>query len=178
MKESAMTTSARVACALLGLVVGIGPVLAGEEEGVEAKVAFARLKKLEGEWKVAGHDEHDKSSKIIYKVTAAGSSLMETEHPGSSHEMVTIYHLDGKNLLATHYCAAGNQPRLKLDLKGSKPDLYSFVFDGGTNLDASKDMHIHGLRIKFLEDGKVEAEWDGFIDGKLSDTVKFVMSRP
>jgi hypothetical protein len=132
---------------------------------------------LDGEWKVTGPDAHEHGQKVIYKVTAAGSTLMETQHPGSKHEMVTMYHLDGKDLKVTHYCAAGNQPRMKLDLKGSKPDYYSFVFDGGTNLDPAKDMHIHGLRIKFLEDGKIESEWEGYIDGKPSETAKFPMSR-
>ncbi len=90
-------------------------------EGVEAKAAFDRLKTLAGEWNVAASGEHH-DSKVIYKVTAAGSALMETDSAGSKHEMVTMYHLDGKDLLMTHYCAAGNQPRLKLDLKASKPD--------------------------------------------------------
>ncbi len=39
-------------------------------------------------------------------------------------------------------------------------------------------MHIHGLRIKFLEGGKVESEWEAYIDGKPSDKVKMAMSRP
>jgi hypothetical protein len=170
-----MTTSARVACALLCLMVGIGPALAGDEAGVEAKTAFDRLKKLEGEWKseAKGHP----SGKVIYKVTAAGTTLMETQFPGTGHEMVTMYHLDGKDLKMTHYCAAGNQPHLKLDLKASKPDYLTFVFDGGTNLDVSKDMHIHGLRIKFLDDGKVESEWEAYMDGKPAECSKFPMTR-
>ena len=70
------------------------------------------IKKLEGEWKVTGGDEHHgKEGKVTYKVTAAGSTLMETQFPGTGHEMVTMYHLDGDELKATHYCAAGNQPR-------------------------------------------------------------------
>ena len=170
-----MTTSARVACALLGLTVAMGPAWAGDGEGVEAKVAFDRLKKLEGEWKAEakGHP----TVKVIYKVTAAGSTLMETQFPGTGHEMVTMYHLDGKDLKVTHYCAAGNQPRMKLDLKASKPDHLTFVFDGGTNLDVTKDHHIHGLQIKFLEDGKVESEWEGYMDGKPGESMKFPMTR-
>ena len=72
--------------------------------------------------------------------------------------MVSVYHLDGKELRMTHYCAAGNQPRVKLDLAKSTPDELIFVFDGGTNLDPEKDMHIHGVRIKFEKDGKVTSD--------------------
>ena len=174
-----MTTSAHVACVLVGCVLAIPVALAGDEEGINAKDAFSRLKKLEGEWKVSHSEKsHGEMKNEVFKVTAAGSSLMETTALGTKHEMVTMYHLDGKDLIAVHYCAAGNAPRLKLDLKNSKPDFLSFIFDGGSNLDPAKDMHIHALRIKFLEGGKVESEWDAFMDGKLTDTVKIPLSRP
>jgi len=174
-----MTTSARAALAalvLLSLGIGPGAMAADEPAVVTAKAAFDRLKSLEGEWKSAnpGHPE----GKVVYKVTAAGTTVMESLGIGTNHEMVTMYHLDGEEWKATHYCAAGNQPHLKLDRKGSKPDFYSFVFDGGTNLNPDKDMHIHAVRFKFLEGGKVESEWDGYLDGKLANTLKIPMSRP
>ncbi len=28
--------------------------------------------------------------------------------------MITMFHMDGDRLLMTHYCGAGNQPRMKL----------------------------------------------------------------
>lgn len=176
-----MTMFARIACAWLGLMLTVPPALAADEE-FDAKTAFARLKTLDGEWKVSDADKNTEvkrpDAKVIYKVTAAATTVMETQFPGTGHEMVTMYHLDGKQLVATHYCAAGNQPRLKLDLKASKPDRLLFVFDGGTNLDAGKDMHIHGILIKFLEGGKVESEWEGYMDGKKADTTVFPMTRP
>jgi len=174
-----MTKSARVACVTFGLIaaLGLGPAAKGDDKPLEARAAFARLKTLEGDWKASGSGGHP-DAKVIYKVTANGSAVMQTQHPGTGHEMVTMYHLDGDELLATHYCAAGNQPRLKLDRKGSKPDLLSFIFDGGTNLDPAKDMHIHSFRIAFLDGGKVEEEWDGYMDGKKADSTRFPMSRP
>lgn len=167
-----------LAAAMLFLAI---PAMGSDEEGIDAKVAFARMKTLAGSWKPSGPNDHghgdEGHAKVIYQVTAAGSSLMQTQFPGEKHEMVTMYHLDGKDLLAVHYCAAGNQPRLKLDRKASKPDDLVFVFDGGTNLDVAKDTHIHVLRVKFLADGKVEEEWDGYTDGKKADCVKIPMSR-
>jgi hypothetical protein len=157
--------------------------------GVDAKTAFARIKKLAGTWKSETSDEpkadhgnekvrdHQGESSVIYKVTGAGSALMETQFPGSGHEMVSVYHLDGEDLRMTHYCAAGNQPRVKLDRANSKPDELIFVFDGGTNLDPEKDMHIHGLKITFHEDGKVTSAWDGYMGGKKAMTTKFMLTR-
>ncbi len=91
--------------------------------------------------------------------------------------MVSVYHLDGDDLRMTHYCAARNQPRLKLDRAKSRPDHLIFVFDGGTNLDPKKDNHIHGLDITFHEDGRVTSAWDGYAEGKLYGTTAFVMTR-
>jgi hypothetical protein len=91
--------------------------------------------------------------------------------------MMSVYHLDGEDLRMTHYCAAGNQPRVKLDRAHSTPQQLIFVFDGGTNLDPEKDMHIHGVKITFLEDGTVKSAWDGYDKGKKAGTTTFLMSR-
>jgi hypothetical protein len=156
--------------------------------GIDAKTAFARIKTLAGTWKSQTTDEHkaDHGKKdedhegekpVIYKLTGAGSALMETQFPGSDHEMVSVYHLDGEDLRMTHYCAMGNQPRVKLDRANSKPDELIFVFDGGTNLDPEKDMHIHGVKITFHEDGKVTSAWEGYVEGKKAMTTTFNLTR-
>ena len=96
-------------------------------------------------------DDHPDEAAVTFKLTGAGSALVETQFPGMPHEMVSVYHLDGKELRMTHYCAAGNQPRVKLDRAKSTPDELIFVFDGGTNLDPEKDMHIHGVKNQVRE---------------------------
>jgi hypothetical protein len=157
--------------------------------GIDAKAAFKRIKTLAGTWKSqtpdenkadhgkAKEEEHKGEKPVIYKVTGAGSALVETQFPGSDHEMVSVYHLDGDDLRMTHYCAAGNQPRVKLDRANSKPDELIFVFDGGTNLDPAKDMHIHGVKITFHEDGKVTSAWESYAGGKKGMTMTFNMTR-
>ncbi len=172
-----MKTSILAACAALGFfgsLVGL-PVLSADEPGIEAKAAFEKLKSLAGEWEMT--QDQGPPMKISYRVTANGSVVMETLFPGTPHEMVTMYHLDGKELLLTHYCAAGNQPHLKLDKKGSKADKLSFVFTGGTNFDPAKDAHMHSGWITFVDGNHIQAEWDGYQDGKKSGGHKFVLSR-
>ena len=107
--------------------------------GVEAKAAFARLKTLAGTWKVQlggdhesakakeHQDKHDTSpATVTFGLTGAGSTVVETQFPGKGHEMISMYHLDGADLRMTHDCAAGNQPRLKLDRAYSQPDHLTF----------------------------------------------------
>ena len=76
------------------------------------------MKKLAGTWLLADKDGKptDQIASII-KVTAGGSVVHETLFPGQPHEMVSVYHRDGADLVMTHYCALGNQPRMKADPK-------------------------------------------------------------
>src|SRR5438034_10298506 len=92
-----------------------------------------RLKKLAGTWVEADKDGKptDKVVSVI-RVTAGGSAVHETLFPGQPHEMMSLYHLDGKDVVMTHYCVLGNQPRMKADPK-SAPDRIHFAFDRGTN---------------------------------------------
>ena len=59
----------------------------------------------------------------------------------------TVFHLDGDRLLATHYCAQGNQPRLRLRA-GPGSDVLVFEFLDATNLGSATDPHL--VRLTFL----------------------------
>jgi hypothetical protein len=152
------------------------PARAGDDPaGVDAKTAFAKMKSLAGSWSMKGDGEHNGT--IDYRVTANGSAVMETYFAGTNHEMITMYHLDGDDLRLTHYCAIGNQPRLKLDRKASTPEKLIFVSEGGTNFDPAKDMHMHSGRINIRDKDHIDAEWDGYNDGKKTGTHSFALSR-
>src|SRR5262245_61353921 len=80
--------------------------------------ALEKMKKLAGTWVIADKDGKptDQVASII-KVTAGGSAVHETLFPGQPHEMVSVYTVDGSDLIMTHYCVLGNQPRMKADPK-------------------------------------------------------------
>jgi len=173
----------------VGVLVGTRVAMADDKAakaGVDAKTAFAKIKTLVGDWKgeISGEHgakedgEHKKVEAIVtYRLTGAGSALVETQGPGTQHEMVSVYHLDGDDLRMTHYCAAGNQPRMKLDRANSAPDHLIFVFDGGTNLDPQKDLHIHGLEITFQKDDHIKSAWEAYTEGKSAGITAFAMTR-
>ena len=50
---------------------------------------------------------------LSYELIAGGTALVERERTDKTPEMLTVYHLDGKRLVLTHYCMAGNQPRME-----------------------------------------------------------------
>ena len=109
--------------------------------------AFASLKKLQGEWRGPAMQKGMPPSHSIYRVTAGGSAVQETIFPGTKMEMLSVYHMDKGRLLMTHYCALGNQPRMKLNTRKSTAGELVFDFDGGTNLNARRDMHMHSLAL-------------------------------
>jgi hypothetical protein len=139
--------------------------------------AFALLKKLAGEWHgPAAEPGAPPGVTVVYRVTAAGSAVVETLFPGTDHEMMTVYHMDKDKLVMTHYCAAGNQPHMKLAPNSTAIDLY-FEFDGGTNLNPKKDPHMHAGHLHFQDADNLTAEWSGYQDGKPSDVKKLTLSR-
>lgn len=139
---------------------------------VSSQKAFARLTKLAGTWegKAEGMD-----TKVTYKLTGAGSALVETQFPGEPHEMVTVYHLDGNDLVLTHYCAAHNQPTMKY-VAGNDPNVLAFNFVSGSNMKP-RDVHMHSVKIRFIGDDEIESDWTSFSDGKSAGTVHFKLKR-
>jgi len=140
----------------------------------DTQAAWDSLKKLAGDWE--GDASGDKAN-VVYRVTSNANTVMETLFPGTPHEMISMYHLDGPQLVMTHYCSAGNQPHLVLDAKSSKPGYLVFSFAGGSNLNPEKDGHIHSGRIKIVDDNRIEGEWDSWENGRLGHTMKFAMTR-
>src|SRR5262249_2697880 len=60
-------------------------------------------------------------------------------------EMISVYTADGPDLILTHYCVLGNQPRMKAD-PDSPPNQIVFRFAGGSNLEPAKDKHMCAVR--------------------------------
>lgn len=158
-----------------GLFTGHRVVAA--DAAVDSQVAYKQLKGLAGEWEGSVMKSDGPATKVTYRVTANGHTLVETLFPGSNHEMISMYHLDQGRLVLTHYCAMGNQPRMALDPARSSAKELIFDFTGGGNLDAGRDPHVHSGRIRFPETDRLEAEWYVFSEGKLAGTNSFFLKR-
>jgi len=155
-----------------------GLVSAGMEHETAGKKnpAFETLKSLEGTWTGKANPGGGEAfeATVVYKVTGAGSALEERLFPGTDHEMVTMYHLDGDDVVLTHYCAAGNQPRMKLATADGKA--LAFAFAGGTNIKAG-EMHMHDAKITLVDADHLKAEWTAWVGGKADHTTIFELTR-
>jgi hypothetical protein len=96
----------------------------------DAHKSFDLLKGLEGNW--AGKNNQGQPVEVTFRMTAGGSALMSEIHGHGPENMITMFHMDGDRLLMTHYCGAGNQPRMKVVSSDAKS--VSFEFFDGTNI--------------------------------------------
>lgn len=103
-----------------------------------AAVAFQRMKELAGVWRPV--DNPESSLQIRFSLTAGGTVLVEEWTRSDQPHSLTLYHRDGPDLIATHYCPQGNQPRLAMAAHSVGADI-RFVLRDVTDLDAPHEAH-------------------------------------
>jgi hypothetical protein len=147
----------------------------GAAGDVSALQQFERLKALEGDWVGVASPEVEAPPRVSYRATAGGSALVETIFEGSPHEMKTVYHLDGADLVLTHYCVLGNQPHMRA-LPTS--DANSITFECTKVFNGAQDrLHMHKGVLEFLDDDRLRAEWSSLDKGTLSEPVVLELTR-
>jgi hypothetical protein len=76
----------------------------------DAQKSFDQLKSLAGSWEGT---MDGKPMQISLRVTSMGNALLhEMTIAGKPDEPITMFYVDGDRLLLTHYCDAGNRPRM------------------------------------------------------------------
>jgi len=129
----------------------------------DAQKSFDKLKSLAGSWE--GKNSLGEPVQVSYRMTAGGSALM-SEIMGHGEDMITMFHLDGASrLLMTHYCSAGNQPRMQAS---ASPDGKSITFNflDATNLDNPQSGHMDHVVIAMLDPNHHTEEWTFTDHGK------------
>lgn len=138
---------------------------------VEANAAvrtplFEALAALEGDWVLA--DEEGNSTPWEFKVTSAGTAVQETMMRGTEHEMTNLYTLEGDGIAMVHYCASGNQPRMRATTMDGNSLAFGFqqVFD----LKRADEVFMGEMTLVFVDDNTVEQHWKGIrIDEQEAD---------
>ena len=137
----------------------------------DEKSVMDKLAALEGDWIYL--DENGEETDMIgstFRLTAAGSALIEVMAPGSPEgfEMVNMYHADGDRVLMTHYCAAGNQPRMEVKATDDENRL-ELQFESVTNLASPDANHMHHAEYVFHGDDRLTTRWWNMQGGKVSE---------
>lgn len=126
--------------------------------------AFDQMKSLAGTW------EGTLDGKVMHvslRVTSMGNALMhEMTGAGRPDDPITMFNLDGDRLLLTHYCDAGNQPRMVATVSPDGKTI-TFNFIDATNLLDSQMGHMQRVVFSFIDPDHHTEEWTfAMADGK------------
>ena len=135
----------------------------------DAQKSFDNLKTLAGSWE--GHvttvppqaDMGGKLTQVTMRVTSRGNALVHEmkeagtpDDPTRYDHPVTIFYLDSDRLVLTHYCDAGNRPRM---VARTSPDGKTVEFDfldvaGGTQYG-----HMHHAVFTIIDANHHTEDW-------------------
>ena len=172
-----------VTFSLLFLICGLAIAEPAKEQNMdymkpyEGSPELEKIKSLSGTWTGTGMmNGKEVPMTVEYKTTAGGSAVIETLSPGTPMEMVSIYYEEDGKLVMKHFCMLKNQP--VLGIKKSDGSTIEFDLIDGTNMDASKDMHMHSATFTFLDDNTMTQTWTPYQGGKpLEGTNTVTLSR-
>lgn len=136
--------------------------------------AFDKLKSLVGEWE--GTTSTGEATRISYQLVSGGSAVMETIHEKDGPGMITVYHTDGDAIMVTHYCSAGNQPRMRAVAPQGEIKSLKFSFVDVTNLSKPTAGHMKSLTLHFIDNNHLKQEWTYSDSGK-DATAVFTLER-
>jgi hypothetical protein len=154
---------------LLAAAVLCLPTVVLAEAPPDAKASFTSLKTLEGAWegrvttdpKVPELPE-GANAKVWLRVTSMGNALMhEMKMEGRPDDPITMLYLDEGRLLLTHYCDAGNRPRMVAKPTDGKTVAFEF-------LDVSGPMnygHMHEAAFTLVDADHHVEEWTFHMPG-------------
>jgi hypothetical protein len=89
--------------------------------------------------------------------------------------MTNVYHLDGPSIVVTHYCAMGNQPKMRATAGSTKE--IPFHIDSVGNFTSEKEGYMGDLTLAFKDKDHVVESWRHFKDGKAGDPMSFELTR-
>lgn len=135
-------------------LMGSNPVSASA--AVPGKTPWQALEELSGVWGLSDpSSDAEKAFRIEMRAISKGSALVETFGNPRRNTTQTVYHHAGKDVMATHYCAQGNQPRLLLTPDSTSGAL-SFRFHDVTNLKNKEASHMVRIDFKVIDRNHLE----------------------
>ena len=130
----------------------------GKKSLVPQTAEWKKLTSLVGQWEGTMEEGGTHMPAVVeVRMTGDGSAIMHVMGKGTEYEMVTMIHPDGKRLLATHYCAAHNQPRMAM-VPAKAPNQIAFQFVDGTNIGPGEG-YMKGVVFTFIDADHHEEAW-------------------
>ncbi|HXY08666.1 MAG TPA: hypothetical protein VEI52_12570 [Terriglobales bacterium] len=134
-----------------------------------SETPFEIFKGFEGKWAIRS-GQTTLSIEMTYESGSKGSIV--TEQFGKE---LSVFYRDGQSLLMTHFCNAGNQPRLRLR-ENTRPGVFEFQMFDITNLQSADADHVEKVIYKIIDDKTIDLEvvWN---NGKSEESEKYTLTR-
>jgi hypothetical protein len=135
----------------------------------DAQKSFDKLKTVAGSWE--GHvstvpqqaEGEGKLMQVSLRVTSMGNALVhEMTGAGRPDDPITMLYLDGDRLLLTHYCDAGNRPRMagKMSADGKTVEFEFLDVAGSTQYG-----HMHHAVFTVIDANHHTEDWTYMMPG-------------
>lgn len=129
----------------------------------DAQKSFDKLKTLAGSWEGSvttlpqQSEMKDQIIQVTLRVTSRGNALMhEMTTSGMPDDPITMLYLDGDRLLLTHYCDAGNRPRM---VAKASPDGKTVEFDFLDVAGSTQYGHMHHAVFTTIDANHHTEDW-------------------
>ncbi len=125
-------------------------------------MSFDKMKMLAGSWEgtltttPAAPEVQGHQAQIVMRVTSRGNALMhDLRVDGIPDNPITMFYLDEGRMMLTHYCDAGNRPRMvgKVSPDGKKFD-FEFL-----DISGNPKNHMHHSLITILDENHHTEDW-------------------
>ena len=147
----------------------------------DAQKSFDSLKSLAGSWEAhvatvpPEADMEGKMMQMSLRVTSMGNALVhEMTGAGRPDDPITMLYLDGDRLLLTHYCDAGNRPRMVGKMSpGGKTVEFEFLDVAGS----TQYGHMHHAVFTVIDANLHTEDWTYMMPGDKPVRVHFDLQR-
>jgi hypothetical protein len=128
----------------------------------DAQKSFDKLKTLAGSWEGA---YEGKPMQATLRVTSMGNAIVHEMKGSGPDDPITMFYLDENRLLLTHYCDAGNRPRMvgKMSPDGKTVE-FDFLDVG--NYSSSQGGHMQHAVFTFIDANHHTEDWTFMLEGK------------
>jgi len=127
---------------------------------------FDSFRALEGEW--LAESTAGWAGEATFETVGSGSAVVVRSRvaPHGEQIMLTVVHPDRGRLLLTHYCVAGNQPRLVAEEWSEDGRSVSFRFLDGTNMLSRDEGHMDAAEYRFVDQDHFTSRWSWSQEGR------------
>jgi hypothetical protein len=142
----------------------------------DSQKSFTQLKTLAGNWQASITTDPPQPqmgngtiSQVSIRVTSRGNALVhevqevgKPDDPTRYDHPLTMFYLDGDRLLLTHYCDAGNRPRMAAR---TSPDGKTVEFDFVDVAGSTQYGHMHHAMFTIIDANHHTEDWTYLMPG-------------